>query len=711
MNGRVEKIMLEVIISTLSRNWIGNVESVIKAVEEYGLSKKELKSVANFVADGLGKGRFRNTTNWFILGLVTDPKLFTTHLKRRGILRSSHYNYSTCVLVASLEAILSCKELSNLPSGVIRYFESVLSLAKLAPSVGSINLGIIKKMRGEKKTFLKSITATIDYLFMTDHLPDRARSTSDWQHFSIEELTIGASYLHSLFDEHIGITAPSTQYLNVNRILDNSYHYLMTQAILVRKYHEWEIMVDWEIESVSNTNGEWVISPISERQKKAIVFGYHVSSMAMLKGALLWQEGASFADYAEAIYEKILKPLELVKIVDEPIRRAVLQFPVIPELNEMLQQEDMFLEEIRFIAYAKLTYLKEYQGFMEYELYEGVSIRSLILVSRIVNIFRFVMKRFYEENLSDDLGTIIQSLVPVFSEKQFYQFLEMVLDSKTVHKVIEMLSSENRKGIFDLQYNPIIAADGFYMVPMNVMGSSSIIRNSFQLMRSRIIDKVAINPAELFLVRSFEKLGFPAAQGIGYNFARAKGEIDVMAIMDNILFVFECKSSLLPASSFELRTTLDHIHKAEKQLNRFMELSKDPEYISYLLEKSGLQCQDIEYIVTCVICSNRMLSGGLAGSHPIRGLFEICGYLFNGGIEICGKRIPFAGSESVTGSDLRNYIQEDPVHNIMFNAMKTVEVEYSFGRANIQTSNFFLDPEKLFAILKDKGLWHDEEEM
>jgi len=703
--------MLELIVNSLPKNWIENIDPVVKAVEKFGLSKTELKSVSGYVADGLGRGRFRNTTNWLILGLVTDPKLFTTHLKRKGVLRSSRYNYSTRVLVASLEAILSCPELSNLPFGVLRYFESVLSLAKLAPAVGLKNLGIIKKIRGEKKTFLKSITATIDYLFMTDHFPDKARPTSDWQHFSIEELAVGSSYLHSLFDKHIGITASSTQYLNVNRILDNSYHDLITQAIFVRKYHEWEIMVDWEIESVTNANGEWVISPISERQKKAIVFGYHVSSMAMLKGARLWQEGVSFANYAEAIYEKILKPLELVTIVDDPIRRAVLQFPVIPELNSMLQTEDLFLEEIQFIAYAKLTYLKGHQSFIEHELFEGVSIRSLILVSRIINVFRFVMKRFFEENLSDDLGTIIQSLVPVFSEEQFHNFLEMVLDSETACKVIEMLSCENLKGIFDLQYNSLIKADGFYMVPMNVMGSSSIIRNSFQLMRTRIIDNVACNPAELFLVRSFEKLGFPAAQGVGYKFAQIAGEIDVMAIMDNVLFVFECKSSLLPASSFELRTTLDHIHKAEKQLNRFVELSKDPEYITYLLEKSGMQCHDnVEYIVTCVVCSNRMLSGGLAGTHPIRGLFEVCGYLFNGGIEICGKKVSFAASESVTGSDLKNYIQEDSIHNIMFNAMKTAGVEYSFGGTKIQTSNFFLDSEELLVILKDKGLWFDSEE-
>lgn len=140
-------------MESLPKAWLGNIEAVRDAVDKFGLSRKELVRVVELTVEGLRRGRFRSVTNWLTLGLVADPQRFSNHLKRKGVLRSSRYNYKTSILVASIKAQIASPGISNLPDDVERYLKSSLALAKLAPSVEVINLGLIQCIRRESKTY------------------------------------------------------------------------------------------------------------------------------------------------------------------------------------------------------------------------------------------------------------------------------------------------------------------------------------------------------------------------------------------------------------------------------------------------------------------------------------------------------------------------------------------------------------------------------
>ncbi|WP_212793942.1 hypothetical protein, partial [Acinetobacter baumannii] len=55
-----------------------------------------------------------------------------------------------------------------------------------------------------------------------------------------------------------------------------------------------------------------------------------------------------------------------------------------------------------------------------------------------------------------------------------------------------------------------------------------------------------------------------------------KYDIDILAKLDNEVFIFECKNSYHPANEYELRNSFEHLVKAEKQLENLEKMLKDP---------------------------------------------------------------------------------------------------------------------------------------
>ncbi len=74
------------------------------------------------------------------------------------------------------------------------------------------------------------------------------------------------------------------------------------------------------------------------------------------------------------------------------------------------------------------------------------------------------------------------------------------------------------------------------------------------------------------LAQVFQHASWTAKHDLSYKHGGLQGDIDVIAIEGDALFVFECKNSLHPCSTAELRTSLDHILHSQQQLDRFRTL-------------------------------------------------------------------------------------------------------------------------------------------
>src|SRR5207248_11416694 len=86
---------------------------------------------------------------------------------------------------------------------------------------------------------------------------------------------------------------------------------------------------------------------------------------------------------------------------------------------------------------------------------------------------------------------------------------------------------------------------------------------------------------------------FRSRSSVKYKYAQRAGDLDTLALIEDVLFVFECKNSLHPCSPFELRTSFDHLVEAQDQLDRTTSAvrTRSEEHTSELQSPYDLVCR------------------------------------------------------------------------------------------------------------------------
>lgn len=89
--------------------------------------------------------------------------------------------------------------------------------------------------------------------------------------------------------------------------------------------------------------------------------------------------------------------------------------------------------------------------------------------------------------------------------------------------------------------------------------------------------------------------------------------------------------------------------------------------------------------------ANRMYSGFRSGEHPVRGAYELIGFI-DEGTTCLGEetRSSWLGDE-FTGEDLRRFFDEDLTYRPRWEAMHSFKAEYRFEKANVVTTRMVLN--------------------
>jgi hypothetical protein len=182
---------------------------------------------------------------------------------------------------------------------------------------------------------------------------------------------------------------------------------------------------------------------------------------------------------------------------------------------------------------------------------------------------------------------------------------------------------------------------------------------------------------------------------ISYTFSGINGEVDVVALLGGFLFAFECKNSLLPASTYEIRTSYDHIVRAAHQLSRFAELYRQHEFRDYLAAKLRWPIAHDTQLVTCIIVGNRMFPGLRLDGHAVRASYEMANFIASGTIMIAGNEVRLWSGADFSGEDLRRYIEEDLLQRPTFDSMADCTEEYVFGESVFRWKTYVLNMEAL----------------
>lgn len=259
---------------------------------------------------------------------------------------------------------------------------------------------------------------------------------------------------------------------------------------------------------------------------------------------------------------------------------------------------------------------------------------DLIKLQRIFNFIRISFNACLEEYAANDPGIIVRSLVPVFSKSYLESLLtKFVSNSKATNFIKAMAWHAGTYVFLDLQYKPIIGIGNYYIFPLNIYGESNAIRNMLSSQKVRLFHDGTLLPMETLLSKTLRN----HFRFVEISVSIISGEIDVIALSGQHLFIFECKNAILPGNIFELRTSYDYILKANNQLNKIEKYLSGTENLINLMNRLKWPIPLNPIVTFCIVTGNRLFWGYKGTTYPIHPIHEIRNYLIDGTV-ILGKK-------------------------------------------------------------------------
>ena len=179
---------------------------------------------------------------------------------------------------------------------------------------------------------------------------------------------------------------------------------------------------------------------------------------------------------------------------------------------------------------------------------------------------------------------------------------------------------------------------------------------------------------------------------VNIDFKYGNDEIDVIAYLDGVLFIFECKNPYHPVSDFELRNTYSHLIKGFSQIEKFKSILGDTNSFNQLLTNASINPSDVRDIHYGVINANRVLSGLVNNNIKTFHANELINFIETGEITSHGNKINVWKNKEFDVSDLVGYIQgNNEFYNDLDKIKKDVYHEYKFKSKKITILSCFFD--------------------
>lgn len=355
------------------------------------------------------------------------------------------------------------------------------------------------------------------------------------------------------------------------------------------------------------------------------------------------------------------------------------------------------MEEWIQIANAANEMFIPVEDLLNYDVTEYCNIKDIILFKRFFTLIAYTYQAFFERN-NENPEMVAKSAVPVFKKNDLILLTNrFVGDKKKANNLIDFFSWDG-VGKLDLQTTPIIKLneDQYYLMPF-VLAVSNLIRNGIVRGRQSNSQRTNSNgvkePLEIYAEKLFEckKDVFNHVNNCSFVYGDKSGEVDLVVWSKWHLYLIECKNSILPTNSFELRTTYDYIIKAQKQLDLSSKALHDDGFKEGLLKNWGIPYTDYE-IHTLILLGNRIFTSLNGFKHSIRYIHEL-NMIFAGGIinSSFGKWRYWKNEEFSENDFLRYISNDDPMLNDFLDAMDPYRIVITCGDHRIEKESYSLN--------------------
>ncbi|WP_422091926.1 hypothetical protein [Tenacibaculum ovolyticum] len=631
-------------------------------------SNSEFKRILKEFNICIEKGKFKLSLNTLILILFLNSKQSIEFIRKKGIFRYSKYKGKKCIIADLISQILSLnKDFLNLSSYELNYLHSILNFSNSHNTYTSVDKFILKEVKRfelyyKEKSFLKTLLTFIDFLFLSNHNTTSKIDLLSIKSRSKESISMAISYLIYFISERTPSLLKDTNKANIPYINTSEFQNLIVLVCTVQDFKEFEILIDnFNYSCIKNENNIRLKAPKKDFEK-SIKLGYIKSDLQsfndVLNSKTLNDETVlSIEDLVEELYS--IEKNDIFQYTESnnyPRYRIVMPEPVIDFFIENYFIKDiLFKDEIIYLSHINKEQLLHPNNLDSIIIKGDLTLFDIVKFRRFFSFFYelFTKKLFEYKKITNEV--LLSSLIPTITEDELYNYLERFSTRDKVDSFLDIVTWEPEMDIiFDLQYHPLLFINDSFLIPLTIFHHSNFVRNLFASEYKKN-NKQLLSDGTFDVLVNELSISFSKSKIENYSeTSLPKSDIDLFAIYDDTLYVFECKHSLQPVNSFDLRTTFDYIKKAEKQLDYVQKLYYEGVLIQLLENKHNINLSNINKIVCTIVLSNRLFNGNVF-KYPVRYINEIKNIINEGIIKTEKGNFRLWTGDTLSNSDLTEY--------------------------------------------------------
>jgi hypothetical protein len=671
-------------------------------------TNNEKKSIQNIITTTVTEGDYLSARNALILGIFFDETATFNNIKRKGLFRYSNYILKKCIISNLVKDILSIYSLLNLDvMNYIDYLNSIYIYGDIHKTYNDLHRIIIDRTnqfykKYPTKSLIKTLLSRTDCLFLENHYPngDDLRSLSSR---TKEQISAATSYLIYFISNHRQLTVMDAGLIEEEFIMGGEAAEMIVSACFTIDFKEFEILIDYFNYTCKNENDKLKILSPWDGLEKSIRLGYIRTELQQVNDFVNFDKAASLDEFVDRVYES--RDLDFFQLNDSyNYPRYTVKIPEEAYdfiVEDLFKPNSLFREEIHYLSHISKEQFININDIDKIRIRGELTLMDFIKMRRVFYLFYLLFsKKIYKEK-KVETRMLFRSLIPMFKEEHFLKLFGRLTSDENIQTFLDILCWEPGSDIlFDLQYHPIVYVEEHYLISLSIFANSNSIRNlyasEYKQNNTNILTDGTVDVVVDKLYSEFVKKKIPCFK----QSLISKGEVDIFAIMEDTIFVFECKQSLHPTSIFDVRTMYDYILKAEKQLGYINSEFKKGELLSTLENKCNINLKHIKNIKSCIIVSNRLFCGN-EFKYPVRNIHEISNIISTGIMRTEEGNFSLWEGRDFVAKDLENYLSMDnELVKHFYDSLSKRKICYNITSPIIEFETYYLDIEKARETLK-----------
>ncbi|MFA9398747.1 MAG: hypothetical protein ACERKV_10850 [Clostridiaceae bacterium] len=656
------------------------IESI--KIEKNGLSNSDKKFLLSIIGK-FKEQEIEKTLRAIKMYAIWEPDEAILESRKKGVFRYKAYDFKRNKALYLIKNLINNKNIYLFSTETIGYLmdkknlrwiydfykESQEKLVQLIKEYHSKRIRIKNGNQTAETAIFKDLLAYIDACFYTvSHTGKNYNNKNILDAYSKEEICEGISYIVYLYDSVIGIKQDISYFTDSKYVISTEIEDTILIACKVNQLEEWELYIDYFDYKFKVLGNEWIIFDKSEVLEKSIRMGYVRNEMQteVFFNASVdkLKDVVSISEVGDYI-EKKLGDMITKEILDGKLSRYRFEFP--EPIFSVFEKKGLygtgwFKEEISNIEYCAKELIMSFDEVTQKKITENCNLIDIIIFQRLFILLNEITSKILFKK--EDKCKVISSLIPSFQKDILIELLDKFINNKVKVQELLNLFTYNKDRKLDLQYTPFLCVSGGIIFSNTLVAKSNLLRNAIAysyLSKNQIAnDNQGIEPLVQECSNVFKvcKEKYNICINKKYKYMKKAGEIDVIVSSDLDIIIIECKCPLSPINNFEMRSNLEHIEKANRQLNLSKEAFSNKEFRKIYFKAWGIEDKN-QNIRTCIIFGNRLFTGYNKYPHPIRYIYELDMVLNKGIIysELGDWRV-WKG-KTFSHNDLLDFLSED----------------------------------------------------